>query len=105
MNTIDPIMVEMGYTPKTTFWNDFTIADAFGVSAIQDTFDRSFRDWKGNIEYLTELVLVLNHKIWQHHETNESLASLYEKLWRYVDGWCMDNLKDDDLKYFLDVTD
>ena len=105
MSSIDPIMVEMGYTPKTTFWNDFTMADAFGVSAIQDTFDRSFRDWKDNIEYLTELALVLNHKIWQHYETNESLASLYERLWRYVDDWCYDNLEEEDFDYYYWLTD
>ena len=30
-----------GYTPKTTFYEDFSIADAFGISAIKDTYRRA----------------------------------------------------------------
>lgn len=100
------ITLENGYTLQTTFWNDFTIADAFGLTAVRDTFNRSFRDWKFNKIYVTELCLVMNWKIWQHyHAGNDDLASLYNELWMEVDGWCMDNLKDDDLKYFLETTD
>ena len=31
-----------GYKPITTFWDDFTIAEAFGIDAIRDTFNRAF---------------------------------------------------------------
>ena len=31
---------------KTTFWEDFSIAERFGLSAIQDTFNRAFKEWK-----------------------------------------------------------
>ena len=27
---------DYGYTPITTFWEDFTIAEAFGLDAIED---------------------------------------------------------------------
>lgn len=37
-------ILENGYKMKTTFWNDFTIADCFGIDAIEDTYKRSFRD-------------------------------------------------------------
>ena len=33
---------------KTTFKNDFTIADKFGASAVKDTFNRAFNEWKNN---------------------------------------------------------
>ena len=62
-------MRENGYELQTTFWEDFSIADRFGLSAIQDTFKRAFEEWKNNYKYLTELILVLNHKIWQYYET------------------------------------
>lgn len=52
-----------GYKPMTTFWQDFSIADAFGIAAVVDTFKRAFKEWKDNYKYLTELVMVLNHKI------------------------------------------
>lgn len=91
---------------KTTFWQDFSIADAFGESAIRDTFDRAFGEWRTNTEYVTELVLVLNWKIWEHWEKgDEATAKVYDELWKLADGWCMENLKGDDLRYFLAETD
>lgn len=91
---------------KTTFWNDFTIADKFGVNAIQDTFDRAFKEWKTNRAYLTELVMVLNHKIWQHYEQhNDEYSHLYNKLWQQADEYAINNLKGDDLTYFYNMTD
>lgn len=55
---------ENGYKFKTTFWNDFTIADKYGLEAVQDTFNRAFAEWRNNVIYLTEFVLVLNWKIY-----------------------------------------
>ena len=94
-----------GYEPKTTFWQDFSIADAFGPDAVQDTFNRAFDEWKTDYIYLTELVLVLNHKIWQHYEKNEQLAKLYNDLWEKADNYACDHLKGDELTYFYNVTD
>lgn len=93
------------YNYKTTFFNDFTIADAFGIEAVKDTYKRAFAEWKDNVEYITELTIVLNHKIWQHCETNEPLARVYDKLWRELDTWCCKNLKGKDLEYFYQTTD
>ena len=81
-----------GYVPKTTFYTDFSIADNFGISAIKDTFKRAFKSWKGNVEYVTELVMALNWKIWEHYETNEPVARVYDELWREARDWCYKNL-------------
>ena len=54
-----------GYKFVSTFPSDFTIADKFGESAIRDTFNRAFNEWKSNYVYLTELVISLNWKIWE----------------------------------------
>ena len=61
MSSTWPMAEMIGYTPVTTFWDDFTIAEAFGGNAVRDTFNRAFDEWKGNYKYLTELVMVLNH--------------------------------------------
>lgn len=91
---------------KTTFKNDFTIADEFGASAVKDTFTRAFNEWKNNVVYVTELCVVLNWKIWEHYEkNNEELTRLYNDLWEQVDGWCQENLKGKDLEYFYRITD
>lgn len=94
-----------GYTPKTTFYTDFSIADNFGESAIQDTFNRAFKYWKSDVVYLTELVMALNWKIWEHYGHNDSYAELYDKLWRKADEYACKNLKGDDLMYFYRTTD
>lgn len=96
-----------GYQEKTTFWDDFSIADEmFGPAAVQETFDRAFEDWKDNCEYLTELVLVLNWKLWQQYERkNKELYELYSKLWEQADEYACNNLKGADLDYFYTTTD
>ena len=95
-----------GYRPKTTFYQDFSIADMFGADAIKDTYKRAFNEWKNNIEYLTELVMVLNWKIWEYYDPyNETYAELYDSLWKQADEWCMENLNGDDMKYYIQTTD
>lgn len=99
-------MEQLGYATQTTFYQDFSIADIFGIDAIKETYNTAFNGWKTSIVYITELNLVLNHKIWQHyHEKNEELTTLYDSLWKELDEWCVENLKGSDLDYFLRVTD
>lgn len=94
-----------GYDVVTTFWEDFSAADIYGIPAVRDTFNRAFEEWKDNHVYLAELVLVLNHKIWQHHESSPELAKEYDELWRKADCYAVENLQDSELEYFYDVTD
>ena len=95
-----------GYETKTTFWQDFGIADVFGPAAVKDTFKRAFAEWKTDAVYLTELVLVLNWKLWQHYENGRmQLAEVYDKLWKKASAWAVKNLKGDDLSYYFETTD
>lgn len=96
---------ETGYKPRTTFWQDFSIADAFGGDAITDTFHRAFNEWKDNCVYITELVMVLNHKIAQWYEKNMELAKLYDKYYHAAACYAEDNLKGAKLQYYYRVTD
>ena len=90
----------------TTFWQDFTIADHFGANAVRDTYKRAFNEWKDDYRYLTELVMVLNHKLWEHWEKkHNALAKLYNDLWDETAQYAMDNLKGDELSYYFRVTD
>ena len=95
-----------GYTPQTTFYTDFSIAEQCdGIAGVRDTFKRAFDEWKHNVVYLTELVMVLNWKIWEHYEHNDKLARVYNELWETADAWACNNLKGDDLSYFYRTTD
>lgn len=99
------IMQESGYELQTTFWKDFSIADLFGIEAIKDTYIRAFTEWKNNYKYLTELILVLNHKIWQYYKTRTDIAELYNTLWEKTAQYAMENLKGNELNYYFRVTD
>jgi hypothetical protein len=94
-----------GYKPKTTFYQDFSIADRFGAGAVRDTYERAFGEWKNNVEYVTELTMALNWKIFEHYGHNDELAELYDELWKKTDKWCVENLKGEDLSYFYRTTD
>ena len=95
-----------GYEMQTTFGNDFDIAEAFGPEAVKETYTRAFKEWRSDYKYLTELVLILNWKIWQHYETeNMDLAHLYNDLWIEADTYARDNLTGKELEYFYRTTD
>ena len=94
-----------GYEMKTTFQSDFDIAEKFGKEAIENTFNRAFAEWKDDVEYMTELTLVLNLKSWYWYEKDNELAYLYDFLWNKIDDYCMENFVGKDMEYFLNVTD
>ena len=95
-----------GYETKTTFWSDFSIADVFGINAVKDTYKRAFKVWRNDYIYLTELVMVLNWKMWQYHENgNKKYEEVYTKLWEEADYYACNNLHGDELTYFYRTTD
>ena len=95
-----------GYETFTTFWLDFTIADGFGIKAIKDTYTRAFNEWKHDYKYLTELVLVLNWKCWNHYEKgNNEYSLLYSNLYYEAHNYALENLKGDEFKYYFEITD
>jgi hypothetical protein len=107
MKSLDRDKVEemTGYRPFTTFFEDFSIAEAFGADAVRDTFNRAFNEWKSDYKYLTEFVMILNWKIWEHYESNDTLATLYNELWELADSYAVNNLKGEELSYFYQTTD
>lgn len=93
-----------GYKPITTFYRDFSIADKFGIDAVKDTYKRAFNEWKSDYKYLTELVMVLNWKSWEH-ENNVEYCQLYCDLFYELQDYAYKNLKDEALSYFIRTTD
>lgn len=106
MTFLDQMCDMTGYRCKTTFFQDFSIAEQFGYAAIKDTFRRAFKAWKHSVVYLTELVMVLNWKQWEWHaKGREDMTRLYYELWTKADGYAVDNLKGEDAEYFYATTD
>ena len=93
------------YEFKATFWMDFSIADRYGIPAIKDTYSRAFEECKDNYIYLTELVMVLNWKIWQWYGNREEFAEVYNELWEMADMYAMENLHGEEMNYFIRTTD
>ena len=87
-----------------TFWQDFSIADAFDNKAIQDTYDRC-QGWKTDATMWAKLSMVLNHKSWQWAETDETRSKLYVKLWLEAYDYALSHFKGDDIITYLQITD
>lgn len=103
----NPLFAEFGYEEKTTFWSDFSIADLFGEDGIKDTYERAKQSWQDNIEYMTELAMVLNHKSWFWNGKRPHFCKLYADLWREIDNFILEHFEDDKeaISYYLRVTD
>ena len=94
-----------GYNRITTFFSDFTIADLCGgEQAVLDTFNRS-KHWISDVKYWTELVMVLNHKIWFWYGVNNGLANMYDELCRTAATMAEENFKGADLNYYFRTID
>lgn len=52
----------------------------------------------------TELVMVLNYKIFFWYERNDTLASIYNDLWTEADALACQDLKGEELAYFYQIT-
>lgn len=94
-----------GYKPITSFYRDFSIADRFGINAINDTFNRAFNSWHKSYKYLTELVMVLNWKCAEHYEHDAVKSELYRVLYDTTNNFAFDNLEGEELSYFIRTTD
>lgn len=94
-----------GYKVLTTFYMDFSIGEMFGVDGIKSTYDTCFTEWKDNYQYVTELCLVLNWKMFRWFEVKEDFYQLYQVLYTELDQWCIDNLKGEELEYYYQTTD
>lgn len=99
------LVLDNGYKFVSTFWEDFTVADAFGKDAVNETFDRCFKEWKDNVVYATELVITMSIKSCYWYEKNDELSMLYSELYHKIDGYNMDHLKGKDMEFYLNTTD
>ena len=95
------------YKPITLYWQRFSIAESFGREEIMTVYNEIFEEAKDDCKLLTELVMVLNHKSWQHCEDigKSTLCKLYTSLYEKANQYAHDNLKNEDLAYFYKVTD
>lgn len=95
----------LDYKFESTFWEEFSIAEDYGAEGVKEHYDLVFSQWKDNIKFLTELVLVLNIKIFIWYGVDDTIGKMYDQLWKETDGYAIDTLKGDDLHYYLHTLD
>ena len=107
-----------GYTRKTTFYSDLSIAEAYGVNAIKDTYNNVMKSWIDNVEYITEFCICLNYKSWEmssvkwnplnmSQERKTELCALYADLFYECRDKFYEHYADNEeaTAYFYQVTD
>lgn len=95
----------LNYKFESSFWEEFSIAENYGPDGIHHHYDIVFEQYKDNLKYLTELVLVLNIKIFIWYGVDDDLGQMYDQLWKETDGYALETLKGDDLHYYLSTLD
>jgi len=95
------------YKPITLYWQRFSIAEEHGKPEIRAVYKEIFNEAKDDYKLLTELVMVLNHKAWQHCESldNTKFCKIYTELYNTANEYAHSHLKGEEMDYFFDVTD
>ena len=96
---------QTGYHPITTAYMDLSIAEPFGLRAVQGTYTRLIKAFAHNHKELTELVMALNWKIWEHYRANRRLAEFYNGLWEKAAEYAETTLKGEELDYYWETID
>lgn len=103
-----PKQMVNGREYETTFHIDFDIAEHYGMEDVIDTFKRAFKEWKKDIEYVTELGIVMNERCWfWYHHGREELSKYYADRWYEIKDYVYKAkcFKEEDRNYFFKMTD
>lgn len=104
------------YERKTTYTSDFSIAEwcvpVEGMQAIASTLRNALTNWRDDIEFFAEIIIVLNLKAWEHSARgNRQYAEMYSELYLdakylYFDWFDSDNKKHDEaMDYYYQYVD
>ena len=95
---------------REIFWGEFDTVELCGPATIRGLAEAEFDRYKDDAVSLTDLVMVINHKSWNHHDMgNENLcalyAELYYKYYEKVINFLDNEGREDDLTYFIRTLD
>ena len=98
-----PFGVEQEYT----FYQDFQIADSFGIKGVRDTYRLVKEGWTDNPQAWGEVSCALNWRLWDLHETRPEVAKVYEELWMDSQkvGWKRGENDKEYARTYFNVTD
>ena len=95
------------YRSITNYYDLYSIADKESAKAVRDLFSTNFEEAKKDYKLLTELVMVLNHKMWFWYRLNPTspMVATYQKIFDKANNYALVHLKDDEFRYFTSITD
>lgn len=95
------------WRPTTLYWQRFSIAEKYGKEEVKRVYNEIFAESKKDYKLLTELVMILNHKSWEHCEDIDcsDFCNIYSDLFMTAKEYAENHLEGDELRYFLDTTD
>ena len=104
------------YERKTTYTNDFSIAEwcvpVDGMSAIASALRNALQNWRDDVEFFAEIIIVINMKSWEHAARgNKQYGNMYSDLYYLVRDlyfdWFDDSNKQHDkaMEYYFDYVD
>lgn len=90
---------ECGKERKTTFMSDLSTGEWFGLNGVFDTVKNAVSSWKDDEEYMTEFVLCLNWKAWEHDaRKNTNWAKFWSVMYEQVRDLMYDYYEGDEKK-------
>ena len=95
---------------REEFWKAFDDAEELGEATVMVVADMAYLRWRNDIHELTDLIMVINHKSWSHHDCgNDRLSELYAELYyKYYDkaiNYLDQNNREEELTYFIRTLD
>ena len=104
------------YKRITTYTSDFSIAEwcvpVEGMNAIADTLRNALTNWRDNVEWFAEILLVVNFKSWEHAARgNNEYGKMYSELFYMVQALYFDWFDESNKKhaeameYYYDYVD
>lgn len=100
------IGMSIGLTPFQSFFEIAEMANAgqatITLTAMKPIIEKTIDE----ISYtgITDLSIAVNHKVWQHHESNPKLAAIYQEIWEMVDSHALSHLKGKELNFYVHAT-
>ena len=97
-----------GYEMVSTFASDFAIAEWYGADSVNDTFNRTTKEWLSNVKYFAEIVMTLNAFCWRWYEwegEESELGKLFSDLYYRANELAYDTYEGEDARMYFELTD
>lgn len=92
-------LAESGKERKTTFMNDLSIGEWYGLNGVLDTVKNVMSSWKDDEKYMAEFVLCCNWKAWEHDaRKNANWVHFWSFVYEHVRDLMYDYYAEDEEK-------